>query len=209
MFRTLDISSWPRKKTYLFFREYDHPFFNVCADVDVTHLYNSVKERNASFFIASLFCSLKAANELEPFRYRLKGEEVIICDTVSAGSTVLNEDETFGFCYFDYRKEYPEFERLASQTLAQYKAGDLKMDARDDMLDVIHYSVLPWVSFTSFSHARRMSKEDSIPKIVFGKYREEKGEMKMPVSVEVHHALMDGLHMGRYFQNLQQALSEF
>jgi chloramphenicol O-acetyltransferase len=28
--------------------------------------------------------------------------------------------------------------------------------------------------------------------------------MKMPVSVEANHALMDGLHVGRYFQRFQQ-----
>jgi chloramphenicol O-acetyltransferase type A len=31
--------------------------------------------------------------------------------------------------------------------------------------------------------------------------------MKMPVSVEVHHALMDGLHAGRYFEGLENCFS--
>jgi chloramphenicol O-acetyltransferase type A len=30
----------------------------------------------------------------------------------------------------------------------------------------------------------------------------------MPVSVEVHHALMDGLHVGRYFGRLESYLSD-
>ena len=60
-----------------------------------------------------------------------------------------------------------------------------------------------WVSFTSISHARGGGREESVPKIAFGKYREEGGRASMPVSVEVHHALMDGLHVGRYFERLQ------
>jgi chloramphenicol O-acetyltransferase type A len=32
--------------------------------------------------------------------------------------------------------------------------------------------------------------------------------MMMPVSVEVHHALMDGLHVGRYFERLEGYLSD-
>ena len=77
------------------------------------------------------------------------------------------------------------------------------MDARDDRSDMIHYSALPWVAFTSFSHARNWRREDSVPKIVFGKYTERDGHRLMPVSVEVHHALMDGLHVGRFLERLQ------
>jgi chloramphenicol O-acetyltransferase type A len=31
----------------------------------------------------------------------------------------------------------------------------------------------------------------------------------MPVSVEVHHALVDGLHVGQYFEQLQQNFNHF
>src|SRR5829696_2574101 len=44
-------------------------------------------------------------------------------------------------------------------------------------------------------------------KIAFGKYREDGGRIMMPVSVEVHHALMDGLHVGRYLERLESYFS--
>ena len=81
-------------------------------------------------------------------------------------------------------------------------------DAQDDRTDLIHYSTLPWISFTSFSHARNWGKEDSVPKIVFGKATERNGQWLLPVSVEVHHALMDGLHVGRYLEKLQHSFAE-
>jgi chloramphenicol O-acetyltransferase type A len=66
--------------------------------------------------------------------------------------------------------------------------------------------VIPWVAFTSFAHARRHGTEDSVPKIVFGKRHERGGRHRMPVSVEVHHALVDGLHVGRFFEGFQERL---
>jgi chloramphenicol O-acetyltransferase type A len=32
--------------------------------------------------------------------------------------------------------------------------------------------------------------------------------MKMPLSVQGHHALMDGLHVGRYYEQVQAYLDE-
>jgi|GEM_PF-2867035 len=72
--------------------------------------------------------------------------------------------------------------------------------------DKLHYSIMPWVSFTAVKHARRFGREESVPKIVFGKIFAENGQWKMPVSVEANHALMDGLHVGRYFELFQQEL---
>ena len=60
--------------------------------------------------------------------------------------------------------------------------------------------MIPWISFTSFTHARKPAKEDSVPKIVFGKYTKKNDSVKMPVSVEVHHSLMDGIHVGKFFE---------
>jgi chloramphenicol O-acetyltransferase type A len=67
---------------------------------------------------------------------------------------------------------------------------------------------LPWLSFTSFSHARNWKREDSIPKIAFGKFIKEHGRTLLPFSVEVHHALMDGLHVGRYISRLEEMLGD-
>jgi cytochrome d ubiquinol oxidase subunit II len=75
--------------------------------------------------------------------------------------------------------------------------------ARADRDDLVYHSVIPWVSFTSISHARDSRRQSGIPKVTFGKYREAGGRVLMPVSVEVHHALMDGLHVGRFFERLE------
>lgn len=204
----LDLNSWNRKAQFAFFRTYEQPFFNICAPVDVTRLLAFVKERRGSFFRTSLFLSTKATNAIESFRYRIRESGVVVHDKVHPGSTILNDDETFGFCYFDFREPFSEFDRHVEEVLRRYRSREGELDPRDDRDDLIHYSIIPWIAFTSFKHARKTGREDSIPKIVFGKYFASGEYMRMPVSVEVHHALMDGIHVGKYFHLLQSYFDE-
>jgi chloramphenicol O-acetyltransferase type A len=64
------------------------------------------------------------------------------------------------------------------------------------------------VSFTSFAHARTPGRGESIPRIAFGKFLRDRDRIHLPISVEVHHALMDGLHVGRFIMSLEEALAK-
>ncbi len=201
--RYLDTETWSRRQLFRLFKDYDDPSFNVCADVDATRLLDFTRSRSLSFFVTYHFLSTKTANELEPFRYRLRGGRVLVHERVDAGAVLLLEDESFTFVYFDFTEDFRAFHDDAVATIDRARVEAPPLDAREDRDDLIYHSVIPWVAFTSISHARDSGRQNGIPKISFGKYREAGGRMMMPVSVEVHHALMDGLHVGRYFERLQ------
>ncbi len=205
----LDIDNWHRRHHYEFFKDYQQPFFNLCANVDVSALYRWAQEPDGpSFTLASLYLSLEAANDIEPFRYRLRDDGVVVYDVVHGGTTVLRQEETFGFAYFDFGPSYLQFEVFGREILEQARVASGSLDDSPDRDDLLYYSVIPWVHFTSFAHARMPVIGDSIPKVVFGKHLEREGRREMPVSVEVHHALMDGLDVGRFFERFQQLLDE-
>jgi chloramphenicol O-acetyltransferase type A len=201
----LDTESWSRRQQFHFFKDYEQPFFNVCVHLDVTALVRLARSRKGlSFFLTYHYLALRAANETEPFRYRLREGRVVVHDRIDMGTTILIDDERFAFCYFDYEEDFARFAEKAGAALDHLRAGRGELEPRDDRDDLLHCSVLPWLSFTSFAHARKKSGHgDSVPKLVFGKYFEEGGRIKMPISVEVHHALMDGLHVGRYVELLE------
>jgi len=207
-FQQLNLNTWPRLKQYEFFKQYENPFFNICSTLDVTELVNKVKHNNFSFSTSILYASIYIANQIEEFKYRLKGDGVIICDSVYAGSTILSKNDTFNFCYFDYFNDFQAFYENAQKQIELSQNRDIEFDGRNNDIDIIHYSVIPWISFTSFSHPRNYRNNDSIPKIVFGKYYEKNGKIKMPISIEVHHALMDGFHLGKYLKRLQTILNK-
>lgn len=202
--KKLDLDSWVRKSHFQFFKNYEFPYFNITANLDVTSLKNFTSQNSISFFKSCLYFAMKVANEIEEFRYRTKGNDVIVHDDLSVGTTILNEDNTFSFCYFKYDKVYNKFEKLASDSM---NTVCKKMDEKCGD-DLIRFSAIPWVSFTSFTNARKLNTEDSVPIVVFGKYFADGAKIKMPVSVEVHHALMDGIHVGRYFELFQNYISK-
>ena len=203
MYRELDIDKWPRKATYEFFRDYEDPFFNFTANIDVSGVHRVCKRNGLSFSLAALYCSLVAANGIREFRIRLLDGRLVEFDRIHATQTLLNDDETFSFAYFEMKDELVEFDLSGKLALAKYKA--LKtFDVESDRVDLIYYSVIPWVSFTSFKHASRLDRSQTIPRIVFGKFFDHGDRKLMPVCVEANHTVMDGFHVGKFFIKLQE-----
>ena len=207
MFREIDIESWERRDTYRFFKSYDDPFFGITAPVDVTRLHGYCKEKNESLFLHTLYVLLRAVNETPAFRLRLLEGRVVEYEVIHGGTTALRPDNTFTFCYFDYQTDRQAFLQAARKAIDEQLAGRT-FDPRDHEFDRIHFSVIPWVSFTHFKNPKKAGTGDSIPKIVFGKFYEEGDRMKMPLAVEVHHALADGYHVGLYFNKVQELLDQ-
>jgi chloramphenicol O-acetyltransferase type A len=204
----LDIANWSRRELFEFFIAYSNPYFNVCANVDVTKLLTLVREQpQVKISLAVHYFALRVANEIEPFRYRLKDEKVFVYDVINGGTTVLLPNESFAYAYFDYHRDFKKFIEGMARAVDDIRTGSgkLKPTMRDD---VIYHTTLPWISFTSFAHARTKGRGDSVPRFVFGKFFKENDRTLMPISIEVHHALMDGLHVGRYLNRLEEALAD-
>jgi len=207
--KKIDLSTWNRKEHFEFYTRFKQPFFNVCATVDVTETLNYCKQNQLSFFICSLFLLGYSANQIEPFRFRINNDEVDIHDELELSCTVLNSDESFSFCEFGACSNFDLFYHQAVQQLDEVKNAYKSLTSPNNTNNKIFCSVLPWLHFTSFSHAQKQEEHDSIPKIVMGKYKKNHNEIAMPVSVEVHHALVDGLHVGQYFEKLQHNFDHF
>lgn len=209
MSRFLDIDSWSRRSHFDLFKDFEQPFFGLCTDLDVSVVYELTRQQPASsFFLTCLYLSIQASNEIEAFRYRLRDGAVLVHDVVHGSSTVAREDGTFGFAYFDFSSDFRRFLKKGSRTLAAARTEGGELDPQPEKDDLIHYSVIPWVRFTGLLHARRIPSEDSVPKIVFGKHHPHEGSRRMPVSIEAHHALMDGLEVGQFLERYQELLQD-
>jgi len=207
MKQLLDLNTWERKDHYQFFKQFDEPFFGVCVQVDVTQAYQVAKAQGISFFLYYVYQSLVAANSVEPFRYRIKGDDVWVYDEIHASPTINRPNGTFGFAYFDYTADFQQFLAQAGEEINKVQNSTGLIPALSGE-NVIHYSSIPWINFTGLSHARAYSFPDSCPKISFGKMTEEGSRRLMPMSVHVHHALMDGFHVAQYIDRFQELLNK-
>ncbi|MBX9807054.1 MAG: chloramphenicol acetyltransferase [Flavobacteriaceae bacterium] len=205
----LDIENWPRKEHFLFFKQFEEPFFGLTVEIDCTKAYHTAKELGTSFFVYYLHKTIVAVNTIEPFRYRIEKDKIYIHDSIDVSATIMREDKTFGFSLIEYS---PDFEVFASNAFKEIEriqntTGLFTREFNNENL--IHFSAVPWVNFTSLSHARSYTFPDSCPKISFGKMTiNENGKRTMSMSIHAHHGLMDGFHVGQFIDCFQELMNQ-
>lgn len=205
MKRKLDLNTWPRKEHFEFFSKFEEPFFGIVANIDCTKAYETSKKNGVSFFLFYLHKTLSAVNAVENFRYRIENDEIFIYDKIDASATLTRDDNTFGFSLIPFSSDFETFKESALQEIERVRNTTGLFTRSFEADNLIHFSAIPWIDFTSLSHARSFTFPDSCPKISIGKMTiAEDGKRTMAVSVHVHHGLMDGFHVGEFFTKFQE-----
>lgn len=205
----LDIENWPRKEHFLFFKQMEEPFFGITTTIDCSKAYETAKESGISFFVYYLHQTIVAVNTIEPFRYRISGEEVLVYDQINASATISRKDNTFGFSLIEYSPDLTIFSENVSKEMERIQNTPGLFTRTFETDNLIHFSAIPWINFTSLSHARGYTIPDSCPKISFGKMMvAENGKRTMSMSVHVHHGLMDGFHVGQFVDCFQSLMDQ-
>jgi len=204
--RQINLETWSRREHFELFNAYDHPHFDITANVDLTAFYPVVQERGISFSVAMVYVISRASNAIAEFRYRIRGREVVEHEVVHPGTTILTGEDLFSFCFFNYVENFTEFAASAVERIAYVQEHPtLEFDPGKD--DMLYTTAIPWVSFTSFMHPMHLQPADSVPRFAWGKFFEDGEFLKMPLNVQAHHALMDGIHMGRFYEKVQDYLN--
>lgn len=204
--RYLDMQTWSRRNHFRLFRTFNHPHFSMCVNVDVTAFYPFVKRNGYSLTVSMVYLIARTSNAIPEFRQRIRGDQVVEHELVNPGFSILVDENLFTFCDLEYAEDFSEFARGAEKKIAYVKAHpDLEAN-NPEKDDVLYMSPIPWVSFTSFNHPMQLHPADSIPRFAWGKYFKESDRLMMPLSVQGHHAVMDGIHMGRFYEKIQDYL---
>lgn len=200
--------NWSRKEHFEFFRKFEEPFFGATVEIDCTKAYQTAKHLNTSFFIYYLHKTLTAVNAIECFRYRISDDKIFVYDQINASATISREDGSFGFSLVKFDPDFEVFNAIALAEIERVRNTTGLFTRSFDNDNLIHFSAIPWVNFTSLSHARSFTFPDSCPKISFGKMvTHENGKRTMVMSVHVHHGLMDGFHLGQFVDTFQELMN--
>jgi len=200
--RYIDMKTWSRREHYKLYSALDFPYFGMCANVDLTEFHPVVKRLGISFTVATAYVLARAANAIPEFRYRIRQGKVVEHETAHPSITILTDENLFSFCTIEYTERFSLFSATATKRIAHVKEHPTLEDepGQDDLL---YLSSIPWVSFTSCMHPVHLHPPDSVPRFVWGKIFKDGGRMKMPLGVQTNHALMDGIHVGRFYEEVQ------
>ncbi len=204
----LDIENWNRKEHFLFFKQMEEPFFGLTVEIDCTKAYQVANALNTSFFVYYLHKTIVAVNTIDVFRYRIIEDEIYVFDRIDASATIMREDNSFGFSLIEYSPNFEVFAANTFKEIQRIKSTPGLFTRKFKSENVIHFSTIPWVNFTSLSHARSYTSPDSCPKISFGKMMIDKnGKRTMSMSIHVHHGLIDGFHLGQFVDCFQELMN--
>jgi chloramphenicol O-acetyltransferase type A len=209
--RIIDLATWPRRRHFALFHGFDNPHFGLCANVDITRARAELKERGLPVTPALIYLLARAANAIPEFRHRIRGAgadaQVVEHEWAHPSPTVLPEDGLFSFCTIPF---HPDPARFLPDAQARLQDA-VRQPSLEDVPgadDLLYMTCIPWISFTGVQHPMHLRPVDSIPRIAWGRFFEEGGRLKMPLAVQGHHALMDGVHLGRYYALAQELLDQ-
>lgn len=203
--KTIDKKSWPRASHFGLFSKAGFPHVSVTALIDCTPLMMVLKPSGVSVHNAALYALMRAVNGVPEFRQRVRGGDVVEYDVVHASTTVPISGDRFGFCNVHYDEDFAVFNARCDEEIARAEAQEELVDdvAHED--DWVYLSCLPWLNFTAMNNPLS-GPDDFIPRVVWGKITKKHGVWQMPVGVEAHHGLVDGVHVARVFEGAEKTL---
>lgn len=206
-YRQIDMDTYKRRSHFEYFNTLAYPYVGITVNVDITELLAVIKEKKLPFFLTVCYCVSRAANLVPEFRQRIMDGRIVEFDSCKTSHTVALEDETYCYCTLDSGMPFEEYLPYAVQAQEAAKEQKRVEDEADEVDGMIFISTLPWLTYVSFIQPTPIPA-DSNPRITWGKYFWQDGRALMPVSVLCHHALVDGLHISRFYEHLNEQMRE-
>ena len=199
-YQVIDEKTWERAVHCAVFRNSVEPCYCITFEADITQFKRKVREQGLSFSMAMIYAVCTCANQIKEFRYRFLDGKIVLYDHIDAAFTYLNPDtDLFKFVNVPLRGDMKEFVELALKTAEEQKEYFTGPPGND----VYQCSPMPWFTYTHVSHTNSGRKDNAMPLFNWGKYFERDGRLLIPISVQVHHSFVDGIHVGRFVELLQ------
>ncbi|MBQ9686205.1 MAG: chloramphenicol acetyltransferase [Oscillospiraceae bacterium] len=204
-YRELDLTNYPRRAHFAYFRTLAYPYAGLTANVDITAFTARRKEKGCPFFLTFTYCVTRAANAVPAFRQRIRGDGIVEYDWCPGSVTLAEPDGTFCFCTLSCRENFSDYLPAAEEAKRRALEAN-RLDGETDEEPLLFLSSVPWVSFTQVVHPAPCPA-DSNPRILWGKIFTQEGRTLIPVSVLCNHALCDGRHMADFYAALDRELA--
>ncbi len=178
----------------------------------MTELVRFSKETDTKFYLNFLYLLCKALNSRDDYKmaYLWQMDELICYDVINPIQYVFHEDtEVFTLVYTEYDENYDRFYEAALQDLEKGK------ETREYGLDAENHpnwfdaSYISWLSYDALNIELPDGYLYFLPIVNWGKYSEEDGKLRMPVTVRMNHAIADGYMIANVFRLLEKEMDEF
>ena len=206
-FRYIDMSSYPRRAHFDYFRSLPYPYAGTTVNLDVSPVLAYHRRRGRSFYLSFLHAAALAADGVPELRQRIRDGAIVEYDRCPTSHVEMGEDGVYHYCTLRHHMDDEAFYAAAEAAREACRGRGLREDEESESMYFI--SSVPWLHYTALIQPVA-GGDESNPRITWGKYEiDGAGRTMMPVSILVHHGLADGIHIARFYRNLEAEIGKF
>lgn len=210
IFHPVDRQSWPMAQAFYYYTEMAPTTYSVTVCLDVTEMRSALKRRGLKFFPAYLYLVTRAVGALPELRMAVREGALGCWETLTPVYPVFHEeDKTTSLLWTEYGERFGDFYARYLEDAAAFRndRGILTKKGAPPANSFV-VSCIPWFSFQSFSLHNHGIKDYFLPSFEAGAFRQNGGRTSMPLSVTVHHATTEGVHLRVFFSRLRALMEQ-
>ena len=190
-----------RAVSWQFYIDAPMPMVTIFKTLDITNLMR-VKAAGYKLNMLLCFCIMQAARLVKEFFMLPVGKKMMEYDKIGVNVIVANEKGGINSCDIPMADKLEEFNQLYVQLTERVRRTCTDHEITDHMM--IGTSSL--VKYDIDGAVNMYSGIFNNPFLIWGKYREETGGVKLPISFQFHHVQMDGMEACAFLENVQKCI---
>ena len=205
----VDIDEWSRGSLFQFYIEKMRIVMSLTVDINVAPLITYTKKNDLKFYPAMIWVVSKVINSHDEFKYSWDTDgNLIRWDSISPSYTIFNRDDE---CFSKFVTEYTDdiFEFYQRTVDDQRKYQEERAIIGNQPQNFFDVSCLPWVKYKHFDVHVFDEGKFLAPVVTWGKYEVQNGNALMPLTMNIHHAVADGFHLSRFFNEVQELIDSY
>ena len=205
----VDIDEWSRGSLFQFYIEKMRIVMSLTVDINVAPLITYTKKNALKFYPAMIWVVSKVINSHDEFKYSWDADgNLIRWDSISPSYAVFNRDDEF---FSKFVTEYTDdiFEFYQRTVDDQRKYQEERAIIGNQPQNFFDVSCLPWVKYKHFDVHVFDEGKFLAPVLTWGKYEAQNGNALMPLTMNIHHAVADGFHLSRFFNEVQELIDSY
>lgn len=203
--KTIDLKTWKSTDQFHFFRTYERPHYAVTSRIDVSKLMTLRAELGV--FRTCIWAIGAGLHAVPEMRMRFRGDVVTEYERLDLSPTIATDGGDFRYTYLAWQPDRPKFDAYAAEQIAKVRAG-APLNANSGARHAVAYlSCMPWLDYTSLDNALP-DADDCIPRVSWGKIVPKNNGFDMAVTMQSHHALVQGLQVAQFFEATQAAFDD-
>ena len=204
MKKEIDPQATKRANAFAAWMKSPMPMVTLIKTFDVTHLVQRSRRTGLKFNMLLCWCIGKAASQVAEFYMVPEGNKLMQYDRLAINVIVVTKDGGISMCDVPFSTDLQQFNADYMRLTTQVSESDQPYDLSADCT-IIGTSALPDCEIDGI--VNQYSGIYNNPFLAWGKYRRRLFRFKLPISLQFHHAQMDGSHATRFLNLLQEVIN--